>query len=310
MFPEVFPDVPRASPSVLRESRADGRVADQKFVRDRTVGLGSNASHVVLEDGFPVTRRFSDPNCAGNDRLIHLFGEELGDFFDHLAGKEGPAIIHRHQNALEADIRVGVGVPDLVDHMDNLRKSFEAEPFALERDEDFICRSQCRGHQHAEGWRGVQDAVFEEVVGLERLQDVPQAGQVIVGAGELNFDASEVHFGWNHGKVLASGWQDLLIDGPLADKHGIHAAVLRRLDAESAGAVCLWIKIDQKHPLATQGESGGEIESGGGFTHAALLIGNGNNFHLDGNDRERSQRLPGGSGAGNKNPADFHERRI
>ena len=113
------------------------------------------------------------------------------------------------------------------------------------------------------------------------MEDDPQAGEVVVAAGELDFHAGEVHFRRQNREVLAAGGYNLLGDGGVAEEDRIHAATVRRLDAEAAGAVRLRVEIDEKHALATQREGGGEVEGGGGFTHAAFLVGDGDDFHAE-----------------------------
>ncbi len=163
--------------------------------------------------------------------------------------------------------------------MDDFRESLEAEPFALERDEDLIGRGERGGHEHAERGRGVEDAELEEVVGFQALEDCAEAGKVVVAAGEFDFHAREVHFRGDEREVVAAGGQDLLVDGGIAHEHGVHAAIVRRLDTEAAGAVCLRIEVHQEHPLSAQCQRGGQVQGGGGFSHSTLLVGYGDHFH-------------------------------
>ena len=114
-------------------------------------------------------------------------------------------------------MRVGIGLADLIDHMDDFGEAFEAEPFALERDEDFIGSGEGGCHEHAErGWR-VENAELEEVVRLEALEELAEAGEVVVAASEFDFDAGEVHFRGYDRKVFAAAGDDLIADAGLAE---------------------------------------------------------------------------------------------
>jgi hypothetical protein len=50
-------------------------------------------------------------------------------------------------------------------------------------------------------------------------------------------------------------------------------------ETEGAGGVALGVKVGKQDADAQLGESGGEIDGRGGFSHAAFLVGNGDDFH-------------------------------
>ena len=83
----------------------------------------------------------------------------LPHLFDHLLGEVCPAVEHRHDDALDAPVRVGAREPDLFLHVDDLRQAFEPEKLALQGDEQFVGGGQRRGHQHPEGGRTIQKDV-------------------------------------------------------------------------------------------------------------------------------------------------------
>lgn len=285
---------------MFREQRTGRRMTGEKFVRDGTVGLRSDSDRIVFENRFAVARRFPDPDRARNDIPVHLLGEIFRNLLDDLTGKKRPTIVHRHHDPLEADVAVRFRSADLVDDVDDLRQSFETEPLALERDENLIRGGEGGSHQDTERRRRVENAVFEKIVRLERLKDVTEARQVVVAACEFDFDAGEVHFRGNQREVVAARLDDLIVNGSFADEDRIHAAAIRWFDAESAGAVRLGIEIDEKDALAAESESGGEIESGGGFTHTPFLVGDGDDFHVSARQAGRSRSLPFERGACNQ----------
>jgi hypothetical protein len=40
----------------------------------------------------------------------------------------------------------------------------------------------------------------------------------------------------------------------------------------------LGIQVEEENPLASGSEAGGQVNGGGGFSHAAFLVGYGNDF--------------------------------
>ena len=49
-------------------------------------------------------------------------------------------------------------------------------------------------------------------------------------------------------------------------------AQVGRVDPQRRGGVALGIGVDHQYPVSTLGDIGGEIDCGGGFADAALLI--------------------------------------
>ena len=176
-------------------------------------------------------------------------------------------------------MRVGIGLADLVDHMNDFGEAFEAEPLALEWDEDFIGSGEGGCHEHAKRRWCVEDAELEEVVWLEALEELAEAGEVVVAAGEFDFYASEVHFRGDDRKVFASAGDDLIADSGLAEQDRVETATFGCVDAEAAGAVRLRVEIDEQHALPAKRQCGGEVEGGGGFANSSLLVCDGNDFH-------------------------------
>ena len=59
--------------------------------------------------------------------------------------------------------------------------------------------------------------------------------------------------------------------------HGLLQALL--VHPATHGGVALWIKVDHQHALADFGESGGEVDGGGGLADPAFLVENGDYRH-------------------------------
>ena len=257
-----------------------GTMAREEFIGQGEICLRAGTAGIVLEDRATVAGRFADADGTRDHRAVDLFREVIADFLDDLAVEIGAGVIHGHDDALQPDVRVGAGFADLPDDMDDFGQPFEAEPLALERDEDLVGGGEGGSHDHTERGRGVEDAVFEEVVGFEALQNAAQADEVVVGPREFDFHAGDIDVRRDEGEPVAAAGDDFLADVGGAGEDLVEAALAAGLDAEAAGAVGLGVEIDQQDALAADGEGGGEIEGGGGFPNPAFLVCDGNNFHV------------------------------
>ncbi len=193
----------------------------------------------MLENGFPVRWSFADADGSRDDLLVDFLWEIFCDLFDNLTAQQGAAVIHRHDDAFEGEVWIGAGAANFIEDADDFRETFKAEPFALEWDENLIGGSERGSHEHAEGWRGVENTVFEKIVWLETLKDAAQAGQVVIGAGELDFDAGEIHLGGKEGEVLAAGIDEFIADIRFAEEDRIDGRHRWSFDPEAGSAVCL-----------------------------------------------------------------------
>lgn len=147
-----------------RELGAYSGVADEEFVGHSSVGCGSETGGVMFENGFSVRGGFADADGAGDKVLVDFLREIFLDFFNYLTGKICPAIVHGHDDAFEFEARVCAGASDFIEDADDFSKSFEAEPFALEGDEDLVRCGEGSGHEDTKrGW-GIEDTVFEKIV--------------------------------------------------------------------------------------------------------------------------------------------------
>lgn len=264
-------------------------MADEELIRQLRVGGGSETLWIVLEDGFSVAGSLADADGAWDEGLVDLIRKIIHDFLDNLAGKKRAPVIHRHDDAFEGEAGIGSGIANLIKDPDDFRKAFEAEPLALERDKDFIGGGESGGHQDTKGRWSVENAEFEQIVRLEALEDAAEAGEVVIGAGEFDFNASEIHFGRDERKIPAARGDDFGTDVRITQEDGVDAGLWRSLDAKAAGAIRLGIQIHEKNALAAEGEGVGEIERGGGFSDSPFLVCYSDDFH--GSGRWRFQRI-------------------
>ncbi len=222
---------------------------------------------------------FADADRSWDDLLVDFVGEIFGDFFDNLAAEQGAAVIHGHDDTLEGEVGVCTGAADFIEDGDDFRQTFESEPFTLEWDENLIGGSERGSHEDAERWRGIEDAVFEKVVRLESLKNSAQAGEVVIGAGELDFDTGEIHFGREESKIFAAGIDEFIPDIGIAEEDGINGRQRWSFDSEAGSAVRLGVEIHEQDSLAAQRECVREVHGGGGFTDSSFLVSDGDDFH-------------------------------
>ena len=93
----------------------------------------------------------------------------------------------------------------------------------------------------------------------------------MIHADELHTGARQVCGGGDHISIL--GVYHRLLGGGLADKHLIAGVLcLALIHAQSGGGIGLGIKIADQHPKPSLRQCSCQIDSGGGFPHAAFLI--------------------------------------
>ena len=71
-----------------------------------------------------------------------------------------------------------------------------------------------------------------------------------------------------------------IIDHILHDVRQRNGQLIRLRVAEGEGQRALRICVNEQHPFVLLGKSDAEVSGGRGFTHAALLVGDGDNFRF------------------------------
>ncbi len=123
--------------------------------------------------------------------------------------------------------------------------------------------------------RGAVD--HDEVVPISHLRDglLELLGRIRL-VDELALDGHEVGCGRHDVEPGELGRVRELGDARLPEEELIAAAVDGTgRDAEPRGRVRLRIEIDHEHTLLGDDETRGQVDRGRGFTHATLLVGNG-----------------------------------
>jgi hypothetical protein len=96
---------------------------------------------------------------------------------------------------------------------------------------------------------------------------------------ELDFHAGEIHVAGDDGEILDAGGDDFVLHAGFADEGVIHAAFRAGFRSNAAGGICLGIEVEKEYFLPASGESGREINRGGGLSDPSFLVGNGDDLH-------------------------------
>ncbi len=95
---------------------------------------------------------------------------------------------------------------------------------------------------------------------------------------EFEIGGAQIHFAGNGFEPVICCRLDFFQQIAFAEQNAIGACAFDFFEADAAGGVGLRIEIKQQHALAERGETGGEIDGGGGFSHTTFLVGDGDDF--------------------------------
>lgn len=233
----------------------------------------------MLIDGSTETGRLAESDGARDDGGVEAIREVFFDLIDDLAGKVGAPIVHGHEDAFMAEVGIGSGALDLSDDVDDFGKTFKAEPFALERCDDFVRGGEGGGHEDAERGRRIENADVEEVLLLDFIDELAEANEVTSCTSKVDFSTGEIHVSGDDGEIVSTGGDDVIENSAFADQRGVEAHIGGGLDAEPAGGIGLRIKVDEENALSEFGKSCGQVNGGSGFSHTSFLVGNGDDSH-------------------------------
>src|SRR6266581_6425363 len=97
---------------------------------------------------------------------------------------------------------------------------------------------------------------------------------------DFHFRAGKIEIGWNEKEVIQSRRQNFVSKGRLAQQRIVQGLSFEVLHSERAGGVALWVEINEQNALRAFRQRSPEIHGGRRFADAALLIRDGDDFHL------------------------------
>jgi len=110
------------------------------------------------------------------------------------------------------------------------------------------------------------------------LQRLGEALEIIVDAREFNIRAAEIDFTGNHAQAFEGCGFYLFKQRAFAKQNPIGAGTFDFFEAHSAGGVGLRVEVEKQDAFADSRNARSKIHRGGGFSNAALLIGDRNDF--------------------------------
>ena len=216
-----------------------------------------------------MRRGFREADGTGNRDRVYLLSQEIPQFLFHLNRQIGPGIIHCEKNAFHVQLRVET----LFRHFNaghQVCQPFQRVILALHRDQNRICSHQGIYREKLEGRRAVDENKI--VVLIQGPERIAEHGFSLLRQGQFHRGGGQIPAGGNDIAVFR------LLDAAenvfLPNKQIIGTAYRVLTDAEAGSGVPLRITVHKKDSLSGEPERSAEIDGGGRFPDAALLICN------------------------------------
>ena len=207
-------------------------------------------------------------DIPGNDGAEDLAGEVPADFFSHLIREIGSTVEHgqRHAEDLQSGVHAALHSPQ---GAHQIAQTLQRVILTLDGDQNAFCGGQAVQGQHFQG-RGAIDE-DQIVISPDLFQRFCQTIVGIFHTQQLHTRTGQVGMGGEH-VAIARG--DDGFDGIQTVDDNVVDGVLdvALVHAQSGRSVGLGIEIHQQDLQSQIMECSRQIDCGGGFAHAALLI--------------------------------------
>ena len=147
--------------------------------------------------------------------------------------------------------------------------------FRLDGHQHAVSRRQGVDGEQAQGGGTIDDD--KAVGGKPALQRALQLILAIFLADKLHLRRGHADIARKQGKILHAGFAYSAPKAGAACQHLVHGDAAGLLP-QAAGGVALRVHIDKQGVLPALGQAGGQVDGRGGFAHAALLIGDGDDL--------------------------------
>lgn len=269
----------------------------EELICELLVGCRAEAGGFILHDGFSVGRGFAESDGPGDDGSVDdvlKMRLDLGD--DGLR----EVIPHEHgqQDAGDTESGIGLAFSDLSDDTIDFGQSFEGEVLALDRNEEFVGGSERIGHENAKGGGAIEKHVVEGGRLSQGFEGDTESGEVFAFAGYFDFCAGEVDIAGDEPEVFSAGGDDAVLEVSVSEEGFVDAEAFDGVVAERAGCVCLRVEVDEEDAVASGGDGRGEVDGGGRFSDASLLVSHCDDFHSVGSVEGSAGLKSGVSGLG------------
>jgi hypothetical protein len=199
-------------------------------------------------------------------------------FLGDKAGEGDAGIVHGPDKTEDFDVRVEIPL-DLFEGTEELAEALQGEVFALDWDDELI-----RGHEGVDGQERERRRRIDDDEGILVPQGPEDAAESIAAGIAGKFDLGACQFGRGaddtevRDGTVSDGrdleWSVRVVvrdaeEGLIKSRGGVLA------NAAAAGGVTLWVEVHQEGGMPPLSEGGGQIDSGRGLTHTALLVDDG-----------------------------------
>ena len=217
--------------------------------------------------------RLREPDVPGDHCGVDLAGEVVLDLFRHLHGQIGAPVEHSQQNAFQRQLRVQ-RAPHNANRVHQVAETFQSEILALNRNQNAVSSTEGIQRQKLQRRRAVNEN--EVIFRRQLVQRVLQKKFAAVHADELNAGAGQCLVRGKH--VSVSGVHHRVCGGHVGDQHLVNAFGNGFVHAHAGSGIGLWVKVAKQDALALLRQCCCQIDTGGGFAHAAFLVYDGNDF--------------------------------
>ena len=171
----------------------------------------------------------------------------------------GADIEHGHEQSTHGQRGIGSRFPNLLHDPDKFAKALQRIILALDRDQDFIRRRQCIGHQDTERGGAIHNDELELAGITHWLENTAQLAQMPLHPGDFNLGSSQIKVRGDAVKILQARLADQLLHGGLAYYRRVEAPLGADLQSQRTRGIPLGIKIQQENGVPGLRNGGGQV---------------------------------------------------
>ena len=238
------------------------------------IAFGPAGAGVIGQDRFAETGRFGQADAARDDGAEDLVrkNSRRSAATWRVRLVRSSYMVSRMPSICEGVVE---GFADPVDGIHELGDAFQGEELALDGDEDGIGGDEGVEGEEIEGGGAIDQ---DEVVVVADLRRGVRGGGIRGRSRSTSSRLAPTRFlsaGMRSRPSNSVGTMASSEVG-IAEEDVVEAGLVGIFgDAEAAGGVALGVGVDDEDPNVVGCQGSGEIDGGGGFPDAALLVGNG-----------------------------------
>ncbi len=168
----------------------------------------------------------------------------------------------------------------------------------MDGNEEFVGSGERVGHEDAEGRGAIEKHVVEGGGFSQGFEGDAESGEMFAFARNFDFCSGEVDVAGDEPEVFSAGGDDAVLEVSVSEEGFVDAEAFDGVVAEGAGRVCLRVEVDEEDAVASGGDGRGEVDGGGRFSDASLLVCHCDDFHSAGSVEGSAGLKSGVSGLG------------